>query len=58
MQQYVPVVEMTKEVYVPCLKRTAKVPTALAHRILFAGDQKTAASGRGPQKAKVHELCV
>ena len=47
MQQYVPMVEMMKEVYVPSLKRTAKVPTALAHQILFAGDQKTAARGRG-----------
>ena len=52
MQQYVPMVEMMKEVYVPSLKRTAKVPTVLAHRILLAGDLKTAARGRGTQKAK------
>ena len=56
MHQYVPMVEIMKEVYVPSLKRTAKVSTALAHKILFAGDQKTAARGRGAQKAKVHEL--
>ena len=55
-QQYVPMVEMMKDVYVPSLKRTAKVPTAIAHRILFAGDQKTAARARGAQKAKVHEV--
>ena len=47
---------MMKDVYVPSLKRTAKVATAIAHRILFVGDQKTAASARGAQKAKVHEV--
>ena len=30
--------------------------TAIAHHILFAGDQKTAARARGAQKAKVHEV--
>ena len=55
-QQYVPMVEMMKVVYVPSLKRTAKVATALGHRILFAGDQKTAARARGAQKAKVYEV--
>eukprot|EP00731_Ephydatia_muelleri_P000806 Em0001g806a len=52
-QQYVPMVEMMKYVYVPSLKRTAKVATAIAHRILFAG---WAARARGAQKANVHEV--
>ena len=30
--------------------------TAIAHHILFARDQKTAARARGAQKAKVHEV--
>ena len=58
MQQfhkYVPLVEVEEEVYVPSIKRNAKVVTARAHIIQFSGDQKTAARARGAQLAKVHD---
>lgn len=52
-QKYVPIVEVVRDVYVPSVDRTVQVTNALAHSILFSGDQKTAARGRGAQKAKI-----
>ena len=53
MQEYVPMVETVENVYVPSLNRTVQVTKTRAHLIEFAGDQKTAARGRGAQRAKV-----
>lgn len=53
-QKYVPLVESTKSTYIPSLDVNVQVPTARAHRILFVGDQKTAARARGAQMAKVN----
>ena len=56
LQQYVPyMVEVLKDVYVPNIDKTVQVVETLSHPIEFAGDQKTAARGRGAQKAKTHE---
>ena len=55
LQQYVPMVEVLKDVYVPNIDKTVQVVETLSHPIEFAGDQRTAARGRGAQKAKTHE---
>ena len=55
LQQYVPIVEVFKDVYVPSIDTTVQVVETLSHPIEFAGDQKTAARGRGAQRAKTHE---
>ena len=55
LQQYVPMVEVLKDVYVPNIDKTVQVVETLSHSIEFAGDQKTAARGRGAQKAKTHK---
>ena len=47
VHQYVPMVEMMKEVHIPSLNKAVQVPTALSHPIQFSGDQKTAARARG-----------
>ena len=54
--QYVLMVEMVKDYHLPSIGRTVEVVTALAHPIVFAGDQKTAARARGAQKAKVNAV--
>ena len=51
VHQYVPMVEMMKEVHIPSLNKTVQVPTDLSHPIEFSGDQKTATRGREAQKA-------
>ncbi|XP_064386655.1 uncharacterized protein LOC135335133 [Halichondria panicea] len=56
LQQYVPMVEMVKDFYIPTIARTVPVVTARAYLLQFAGDQKTAARARGAQKAKVNEV--
>ena len=56
LQGYVPLVEVTTNVYVPGVDKHVQVPGALGHPILFSGDQKTAARGRGAQKAKMNAL--
>ncbi len=56
LQQYVPMVEMVQDCYVPSIATSVPVVTAHAHLIHFAGDQKTAARARGAQKAKVNEV--
>ena len=38
IHQYVPMVEMMKEVHIPSLDKTVQVPTALSHPIEFSGD--------------------
>ena len=55
LQQYVPMVEVLKDVYVPNIDKTVQVVETLSHPIEFAGDQKMAARGRGAQKAKTHK---
>ena len=55
-QEYVPMVEKTKDVYIPSIDLSVKVVHAVGHPILFAGDQKTAARARGAQKAKVNAV--
>ena len=58
IHQYVPMVEMMKEVHIPSLNKTVQVPTALSHPIELSGDQKTAARGRGAQKARVNSTLL
>ncbi len=54
VHQYVPMVEMMKEVHIPSLNKAVQVPTALSHPIQFSGDQKTAARARGAQNARMN----
>jgi len=51
MQHYVPMAECFNKFSIPSLNKTVELHTARAHCIEFAGDQKTAARGRGAQKA-------
>ncbi len=55
-QQYVPLIDKVKDVYVDSTDETVQVHTALGHAILFAGDQKTASRARSAQKARTNAL--
>ena len=55
-QQYVPLIEKTKDVSMDCMNTTVQVNTALGHAVLFAGDQKTASQARSAQKARINAL--
>ena len=54
MQQYVPIVETSEEVHVARLNEKVKVLKARSFPIVVAGDQLTAARGRGAKKAKLN----
>ena len=52
MHQYVPIIESSEEVYVPCLDEKVKFYKARTFPIIVAGDQLTAARARGAKKVK------
>ena len=51
LHQYVPLKEFTRQVYIPSLNDSVDCQTAAIHRILFGGDQLTAACACGALKA-------
>ena len=55
-QQYVPLIEKTKDISMDCMNTTVQVHSALGHAVLFAGDQKTGSRARSAQKAKINAL--
>ena len=56
LHKYVPTVECDEEVKVPDTDETVTIKQANIHRILFGGDQLTAARARGANKARINSV--
>ncbi len=56
LHQYVPAVEYTKTVHVVGAEEEVEVSQVHLKKILFGGDQLTAARARGAKRAKVNSL--
>lgn len=56
LHQYVPLVQTTRQVFVPGIEEEVEVCQASLHRILLGGDQLTAARARAAIKTRVNSL--
>lgn len=56
LHQYVPTVEYTEESSIPGSDGHVEIPQAIFHRILFGGDQLTAARARGAQRIRMNSV--
>lgn len=56
LHQYVPAVEYAKTVYLTSTREELQVSQVNLKKILFGGDQLTAARGRGAKRARANSL--
>ena len=56
LHQYVPTVEYTEKISVTDSDGYVEIPQAIFHRILFGGDQLTAARARGAERIRMNSV--
>lgn len=56
LHKYVPTLTYTENVSVSGMEESVSIPRAIFHKILFGGDQLTAARARGAQRIRVNSV--